>query len=119
MPLVLTAALAFVVQNGLSSLRIVLNNTFEQRVIFDLRAELFRHMQMLGLKTYDRMGVGRLMSRIQNDVTVLEDFLSTGMISVLSDILTLVGYSHDQGLAGRRYRIDQLFAPETLDVVRV
>jgi len=61
------------------------------RVIFDLRAELFRHMQVLGLKTYDRMGVGRLMSRIQNDVTVLEDFLSTGMISVLSDILTLVG----------------------------
>jgi ATP-binding cassette subfamily B multidrug efflux pump len=61
------------------------------RVIFDLRAALFRHMQVLGLKTYDRMGVGRLMSRIQNDVTVLEDFLSTGMISVLSDVLTLIG----------------------------
>ncbi len=61
------------------------------RVIFDLRAALFRHMQALGLKTYDRMGVGRMMSRIQNDVTVLEDFLSTGMISVLSDVLTLVG----------------------------
>ncbi|MGI8690443.1 MAG: ABC transporter ATP-binding protein [Thermomicrobiales bacterium] len=61
------------------------------RVIFDLRAALFRHMQTLGLKTYDRMGVGRMMSRIQNDVTVLEDFLSTGMISVLSDVLTLVG----------------------------
>ena len=61
------------------------------RVIFDLRAALFRHMQSLGLKTYDRMGVGRLMSRIQNDVTVLEDFLSTGMISILSDLLTLVG----------------------------
>ncbi len=61
------------------------------RVIFDLRAALFRHLQLLGLKTYDRMGVGRMMSRIQNDVTVLEDFLSTGMISVLSDVLTLVG----------------------------
>ena len=61
------------------------------RVIFDLRAALFRHMQALGLKTYDRMGVGRMMSRIQNDVTVLEDFLSTGMISVLSDVLTLIG----------------------------
>ncbi|MCA1723510.1 MAG: ABC transporter ATP-binding protein/permease, partial [Thermomicrobia bacterium] len=61
------------------------------RVIFDLRAALFRQMQVLGLKTYDRMGVGRMMSRIQNDVTVLEDFLSTGMISVLTDVLTLVG----------------------------
>ena len=61
------------------------------RVIFDLRAALFRRMQVLGLKTYDQMGVGRMMSRIQNDVTVLEDFLSTGMISVLSDILTLFG----------------------------
>jgi ATP-binding cassette, subfamily B, multidrug efflux pump len=61
------------------------------RVIFDLRAALFRRMQVLGLKTYDQMGIGRMMSRIQNDVTVLEDFLSTGMISVLSDILTLFG----------------------------
>jgi len=61
------------------------------RVIFDLRTALFRHMQVLGLKTYDRMGIGRMMSRSQNDVTVLEDFLSTGMISVLSDVLTLVG----------------------------
>ncbi|MGI8855167.1 MAG: ABC transporter ATP-binding protein [Thermomicrobiales bacterium] len=61
------------------------------KVIFDLRAALFRRMQVLGLKTYDQMGVGRMMSRIQNDVTVLEDFLSTGMISVLSDILTLFG----------------------------
>jgi ATP-binding cassette subfamily B multidrug efflux pump len=61
------------------------------RVIYDLRSALFAHMQVQSLKTYDRMGVGRLMSRIQNDVTVLEDFLSTGMISFLSDMLTLVG----------------------------
>lgn len=61
------------------------------RVIFDLRAALFRHMQILGLKTYDRMGVGRMMSRIQNDVTVLEDFLTTGLIGAFSDILLLLG----------------------------
>jgi ABC-type bacteriocin/lantibiotic exporter with double-glycine peptidase domain len=50
MPLVLTAALAFVLQNGLSSLRIILNNTFEQRVIFDLRSDLYSHIQMLPLR---------------------------------------------------------------------
>ncbi|HEY2139800.1 MAG TPA: ABC transporter transmembrane domain-containing protein, partial [Chthoniobacterales bacterium] len=52
-PLVLTAALAFLVQNGLDSLRIILNNTFEQRVIFDLRSDLYSHIQMLPLRWFD------------------------------------------------------------------
>ena len=48
-PLVLIAALAFVIQNGLNSIRIILNNTFEQKVIFDLRSDLYSHIQMLPL----------------------------------------------------------------------
>src|SRR5205814_4398748 len=40
-PLVLAAALAFVIQHGFNSLRIILNNTFEQKVIFDLRSDLY------------------------------------------------------------------------------
>jgi ATP-binding cassette subfamily B protein len=52
-PLVLIAALAFLLQNGLNSLRIILNNTFEQRVIFDLRSDLYSHIQMLPLRWFD------------------------------------------------------------------
>jgi ATP-binding cassette subfamily B protein len=51
-PLVLIAALAFVLQNALNSLRIILNNTFEQKVIFDLRSDLYSHIQMLPLRWF-------------------------------------------------------------------
>ncbi len=64
---------------------------FGNRVIYDLRDALFKHQQIIGLKVYDRMGVGRMMSRIENDVTVLEDFLTTGLIGFVSDTLVLVG----------------------------
>ena len=42
-PLIMLAAGAFLVQHGLNALRLVLNNTFEQRVIFDLRSDLYSH----------------------------------------------------------------------------
>jgi len=64
---------------------------FGNRVIYDLRDVLFKHQQIIGLKIYDRMGVGRMMSRIENDVAVLEDFLTTGLIGFISDTLILVG----------------------------
>ncbi|MCA1666475.1 MAG: hypothetical protein LC793_03560 [Thermomicrobia bacterium] len=60
-------------------------------VIFDLRYALFRHIQILGFKTFDRMGVGRLISRIQNDVSVLQDLLTDGIIGLFADLLVLVG----------------------------
>ena len=53
LPLALLAALAFLLQHGFNSLRILLNNTFEQRVIFDLRSDLYSHIQLLPLKWFD------------------------------------------------------------------
>lgn len=61
------------------------------RVIFDLRAALFNYMQMLGLKTFDRLGVGRLISRIQSDVSVLQDLLTDGIIGLFADMMVLIG----------------------------
>ena len=61
------------------------------RVIFDLRFALFRHMQLLGLKTFDRLGVGRLISRIQSDVSVMQDLLTDGIIGLFADLMVLVG----------------------------
>src|SRR5215472_2744190 len=45
LPLVLLATLAFLIQHVFNSVRIVLNNTFEQKVIFDLRSDLYSHIQ--------------------------------------------------------------------------
>src|SRR3954470_21293637 len=68
-PLVLIAGLSYLLQNGLNSLRIILNNTCEQRVIFDLRSDLYSHIQMLPLRWFDNRATGDLMTRILEDVT--------------------------------------------------
>ena len=66
-------------QNGLNALRIILNNTFEQRVIFDLRSDLYSHIQMLPLRWFDNRATGDLMTRILEDVTSVERMLIDGI----------------------------------------
>jgi ABC-type multidrug transport system fused ATPase/permease subunit len=92
-PLVLIAAVAFLVQNGLNSLRIILNNTFEQRVIFDLRSDLYSHIQMLPLRWFDNRATGDLMTRILEDVTSVErmliDGIEQGVVAVLQLFVVL------------------------------
>src|SRR6202045_3213595 len=93
-PLVLIAALAFVLQHGLNSLRIIVNNTFEQKVIFDLRSDLYSHMQRLPLKWFDNRATGDLMTRVLEDVTSVErmliDGLEQGVIAVLQVVVVTV-----------------------------
>ncbi len=59
------------------------------RVLLTLRREMFIHLQRLSLSFYDRNEVGRVMSRVQNDVTSLQDLLTSGFFSVLADVLGL------------------------------
>ena len=61
-----------------------------QRVLYTLRVELFRHLQRVSMKFFDRNEVGRIMSRVQNDVQQLQEFISI-FITGLSDVLTLGG----------------------------
>ena len=74
LPLVLLAVLAALLQNGLSSLRLVLNNTFEQRVIFDLRSDLYTHIQLLPLRWFGNRATGDLMTRLLEDVTFVHAY---------------------------------------------
>ncbi len=62
-----------------------------QRVMFDLRNELFAHLQGLPLGFYDRNPVGRLMTRMTGDIDALNDFLTQGVVSIVGDIVTLAG----------------------------
>ena len=92
-PLVLIAALAFVLQHGLNSIRIILNNTFEQKVIFDLRSDLYSHIQMLPLRWFDNRATGDLMTRILEDVNSVErmliDGIEQGVVAVLQLVIVL------------------------------
>ncbi len=87
LPLVLTGAAAFILQDGLNGLRIVLNNSFEQKVIYDLRSDLYEHIQKLPLQWFDNRATGDLMTRVIDDVNsverVLIDGIEQGVVAVL------------------------------------
>jgi ABC-type multidrug transport system fused ATPase/permease subunit len=89
-PLVLLAVVAALLQNGLNSLRLILNNTFEQRVIFDLRSDLYSHIQLLPLKWFDNRATGDLMTRLLEDVTAVERVLIDGVEQGVVALLQMV-----------------------------
>ncbi len=62
-----------------------------QRIMFDLRMQVYRHLQRLDVAFYDRNPVGRLMTRVTTDVDVLNDLFTSGVVSVFGDVFTLVG----------------------------
>jgi ATP-binding cassette, subfamily B, multidrug efflux pump len=60
-----------------------------QCAMFDLRRELMGHLQELDLSFFDRNPVGRLVTRVTTDVDVLNDLFSSGLVTILGDVLTL------------------------------
>jgi ATP-binding cassette subfamily B protein len=79
MPLTLIALGAFLVQTLSESIRIIINNTFEQKVIFDLRSDLYDHIQKLPLSWFDQQSTGDIMTRVLEDVTAVERILIDGI----------------------------------------
>ncbi len=59
------------------------------RVLLRLRVEMFAHLQKLSLKFYDNNETGRVMSRVQNDVTSMQDLLSSGFLTIFGDFIGL------------------------------
>ncbi len=60
-----------------------------QRVMYDLRTQIFRKLQELDLRFYDRNPVGRLMTRITSDVETLNELFSSGLVTVFGDLFML------------------------------
>lgn len=91
LPLVGLGLAAFLAQNGLNSLRIFFNNHFEQCVIFDLRSELYAHIQRLPLTWFDNRSTGDIMTRLVEDVTsverVLIDGIEQGTVAILQILI--------------------------------
>jgi ABC-type multidrug transport system fused ATPase/permease subunit len=93
LPLILLATGAFLVQHIFNSLRIILNNTFEQKVIFDLRSDLYSHIQLLPLRWFDNRATGDLMTRVIEDVNsverVLIDGIEQGVVAILQIVIVV------------------------------
>ena len=79
---------AFFLKGFFNALRIQLNNRFEQRVIYDMRCDLYDKLQRLSVNYYDQRATGDLMTRVIDDVNAVErvliDGIEQGTVSVLS-----------------------------------
>src|SRR3989441_7495328 len=68
----------------------VLQNT-GQKIIYDMRMQVFQHLHTLAPSFYDKNPVGRLITRVITDVDVLNELFSAGIVSIFGDIFTLSG----------------------------
>jgi ATP-binding cassette subfamily B protein len=78
--------LEFVVEYG----QTLLTTFIGQRVMYDLRMQIFGHLQRLSISFFDRNPVGRLMTRVTSDVETLNELFSSGLVTVFGDVFTLV-----------------------------
>ncbi len=106
LPLLTVGFAAFFLQELLDSFRIIFNNHFEQKVICDLRSELYGHIQKLPLPWFDNRSTGDIMTRLIEDVTsverVLIDGIEQGTVAVLQIVIVsglMLAYSPGLTLA--------------------
>ena len=62
-----------------------------QKVMFDLRSQIFRHLQRLHISFFDRNPVGRLVTRVTTDVDALNEMFTAGVVSIFEDVFVLAG----------------------------
>jgi ATP-binding cassette, subfamily B, multidrug efflux pump len=62
-----------------------------QMVMYDLRSEIFRHLQRMHIGFYDKNPVGRLVTRVTTDVDALNEMFTSGVVSIFEDIFVLAG----------------------------
>jgi ATP-binding cassette subfamily B protein len=62
-----------------------------QKVMFDLRSQIFRHLQQMHVAFYDKNPVGRLVTRVTTDVDALNEMFTSGVVSIFEDLFVLTG----------------------------
>lgn len=92
-PMTMLALGSFFLRDLFNALRIVINNSFEQMVIYDLRSDLYEHIQRLPLGWFDDRSTGDIMTRILEDVTSVErmliDGIENGVVALLQVVVVL------------------------------
>ncbi len=83
----LTLALAFAVRFG----QVFLLQMTGQRVMLDMRRQIFGHLQKLHVGFYDKHPVGRLVTRVTSDVDAVNELFTSGVVTVFGDLFTLLG----------------------------
>src|SRR5688572_26316737 len=90
-PIMLALIGAFLLRDVFNSLRIRINNTFEQNVIYDIRREVYARLQRLPVGYFDQRASGDLMTRVLEDVNSMERVLIDGTEQGTVSVLSIVG----------------------------
>ncbi|MFN2636023.1 MAG: ABC transporter ATP-binding protein [Gemmatimonadaceae bacterium] len=85
--------LALVAEFVLTYAQTWLTSLLGQRVMRDIRMEIFEHLQLLSVSFFDRNPAGRLITRVTSDVETLNELFTSGVVSGLGDLFTLVAIS--------------------------
>lgn len=89
---IVLAYVAINLVNFFSSHRqLYLMSAIGQKIIYKFREEMFSHLQRLSLKFYSENVTGSIVSRVTNDVDSLQELLTSGILTVISDIITIIG----------------------------
>jgi len=83
--------LALVLQFAISFFQVYLMNVAGQRVMFDMRREIFSHLQRLQPAFFDKNPIGRLVTRVTTDVDALNELFTSGVVTIFGDIFMLFG----------------------------
>lgn len=83
--------LLYIIQWAANTYRIRFTNQIGQKVIYDLRHDLFSHIQKLSFKFFDKRPAGSILVRITNYVNSLQDLFTNGVVNLLMDCVQLVG----------------------------
>jgi ATP-binding cassette subfamily B protein len=93
-PFIAIALAAFFLRDLFNCLRIFINNTFEQKAIYDLRSQLYNKLQRLRLKWFDERRTGDIMTRVAEDVPQMErlliDGIEQGLVAVLQVLIVSI-----------------------------
>ncbi|MCM3040062.1 ABC transporter ATP-binding protein/permease [Paenibacillus motobuensis] len=81
----------YIIQWASGVYRIKYTNVIGQRVIYDLRSDLFRHIQKLSFNFYDKRPAGSVLVRVTNDVNSLQDLFTNGVVNLMIDCVQLAG----------------------------
>lgn len=88
---ILLLALVIGVRALIQFINAYLTQWIGQKAIYDIRKELFHHIQTRAIAFFDRTPLGKLITRVTNDVEVLNEMFSSGVVMVFSDIFTILG----------------------------
>lgn len=81
----------YIIQWLASTYRIKFTNIIGQRVIYDLRSDLFKHIQKLSFNFFDKRPAGSVLVRVTNDVNSLQELFTSGVVNLMIDCVQLVG----------------------------